>query len=105
MADVYALVREAILTRSRVLATYRGGPRELCPHVLGTKGGRRNALCYQFAGYSERGLGPDGSAANWRCMHIDDLEEVSIQAGPWHTAPDHTRPATCVDEIDVEVIL
>ena len=36
-------------------------------------------------------------------MPIDDLQDVVVTDGEWHTAPNHTRPQTCVDEIDVEV--
>jgi len=103
VADVYDLIRQAILTKAQVFATYGGYPREMCPHVIGTKWGRVNALFYQFAGSSSTGIGPAGSPDNWRCVHIDQLEDVALQEGPWHTAPNHTRPQTCVDEVDVEV--
>jgi hypothetical protein len=46
----YALIRGAILDRRQVHATFQGRFRELCPHVLGTKNGRRQALFFQFGG-------------------------------------------------------
>jgi hypothetical protein len=105
MADTYQLIRHAILSRQHVLATYNGHQREMCPHVLGTKNGRRQALFYQFGGSSSSGLSPAGSGENWRCVFIDLLRDVSVRDGAWHTAPNHSRPQTCVDAIDVEVSL
>jgi hypothetical protein len=102
--ETYELVRHAILTKQHISAYYHGHYREMCPHVLGTKNGRRQALCYQFGGSSSSGLAPAGSTANWRCVIIDQLQDVAVSAGDsWHTAPNHSRPQTCVDYIDVEV--
>ena len=50
VTDVYGLIRQATLARRQVVATYKGYRRELCPHVLGTKNGRRQALFFQFSG-------------------------------------------------------
>lgn len=101
--DVYQMVRQAIIDKKQVIATYHGHPREMCPHVIGWKGGRAQALFYQFAGASSSGLGPDGSPGNWRCLFLDELSNVTVRTGAWHTAPNHSRPQTCVDDIDVEV--
>lgn len=98
--DVYALIYDAIVNKRHVIATYHGLYREMCPHTLGTKRGRRQALFYQFAGESSKGLPPDGE---WRCIILDQLENVSVREGEWHTSPDHSVPQTCVDVIDVEV--
>lgn len=100
----YALIREAIERKWIVTAWYKGHHREMCPHVIGTKNGNEHALLYQFAGTSSsRPLGPSGSGHNWRCLDIVELSQVSIQPGPWHTAPNHSRPQSCVDVIDLEV--
>jgi hypothetical protein len=109
MLDTYALVRQAIIDKNQVVGTYDGHRREMCPHIIGIKrnGNRshRNALFYQFGGTSESGLEADGSPRNWRCIPVDELSDVVVHSGPWHTAPNYTRPQTCVDEIDVEVSL
>ena len=100
----YEVIKDAILNRKTVRATYQGHPREMCPHVIGlNKRGEQQALCYQFGGTSSSGLGPDGSAENWRCVRIAGLRDVTSTDGPWHTAPDHSRPQTCVARRDVEV--
>lgn len=103
MIDNYSIIRQAILDKEQVIATYQEHEREMCPHVLGTKRDRRQALFYQFGGTSKSGLQPDGSPENWRCIPVDELQNVRTRKGPWHTAPNHSRPQTCVDRIDVEV--
>ena len=100
MADNYSLVRQAIINRQQIHATYRGLYREMCPHTLGTKTGRRQALFFQFAGESSKGLPPGGE---WRCIPVDELADVVVRDGGWFTDERHSQPQTCVDEIDVEV--
>lgn|SRR5574337_90820 len=101
--SAYAIVRQAIITKQQVLATYDGFRREMCPHVIGYKNGKAHALFYQFAEGSKKGLSVPGSPANWRCIRIDELSNVTTRQGPWHTADSHTQKQTCVDEVDAEV--
>ena len=102
---IYEIVEDAIVNHKIITATYRDRIRIMCPHVLGTKRGRQQALFYQFAGDSSSGLGPDGDPENWRCMFLDELSNVNSAdaKGEWHTAPNHSRPQTCVDQIAAEV--
>jgi hypothetical protein len=102
-SEVYSIIRQAIIDKKQVIATYDGHRREMCPHVIGTKNGRSQALFYQFGGTSSSGLAPIGSHANWRCIPIARLRDVSTREGAWHTASNHSRDQTCVDEIDVIV--
>jgi hypothetical protein len=99
LADVYELIRTAILRSQQVVATYKGHRRELCPHVLGIKAGRRQALFFQFGGGSSTAL-PRGG--DWRCIPLEGLENVVLRDGPWHTAGGRQELETCVDEIDVD---
>ncbi len=104
MPSVYEIVKDAIQNKKVIVASYDGHERIMCPHVLGTKKGRPQALFYQFAGSSRSGLSPDGSPNNWRCLFLDQLGDVrSEDAHEWHSAPNHSRPQTCVDQIDAEV--
>jgi hypothetical protein len=105
MPTTYDIVKDAIQNKKIVVAWYDGYERIMCPHVLGTKKGRPQALFYQFAGNSRSGLSPDGSPNNWRCLFLDQLTNVHSEDahGQWHAAPNHSRPQTCVDQIDVEV--
>ena len=101
--STYQTIYDAVKNQQIVRATYRNYVRVMCPHVLGTKNGRQQALCYQFDGESSTGLEPGGSENNWRCMFLDELSDVSVESGTWHTAPNQSRPQTCVDAIDIEV--
>ena len=64
--------------------------------------GQRRVLCYQYGGESESGLAPIGSPANWRCIALEKLRAVELLDGSWKTAPNHSRPATCVVEADID---
>jgi hypothetical protein len=97
----YALIRHAILERKIVRAVYQGLYCELCPHLIGTKNGKDCALCYQFGGQSSSGLiQPSGSIENWRCIDLDGLSDVTIEDGPWHTAPYDSNVETCIEFLD-----
>jgi len=104
--EISAMIREAISNKNIIVGRYHGYIREMCPHVIGRKNGRVQALLYQFAGGSNSGLKADGSPANWRCLRVDELLDVSIKesAGAWHTASNYsTAGQKCVDEIEVMV--
>ena len=94
------LIVTAIQQKLIVTAMYQGYERVMCPHVIGYKAGRLNALFFQFAGGSKRGLPPGGQ---WRCIHMDELQNIQLSPGEWHTGPDHSRPQTCADNIIAEV--
>lgn len=100
----YLLIRQAVLEKVSVEAMYQGHKRLMSPHVLGRKNGREQALFYQFGGTSSSGLAAAGSPNNWRCIPVGLLTELRVlDAGEWATGPNHSRPQTCVSEIDVEV--
>lgn len=100
VGSVYTALREAVLNKMQIVCVYHGLPREICPHAIGWKHGREKILAYQFAGRSSKGLPPDGE---WRCMFGDEISAVNVRPGPWRTGSRHSRPQTCVDEIDAEV--
>ena len=101
MTTKYAMLAQAIKGQNQIHATYRGHRREMCPHTIGTKNGVEHVLSYQFGGTSNRGLPAEGE---WRCMNVADLSDISIHEGQWHTGNRHTKPQTCIDKVDVEVI-
>ena len=101
--DIYGLVWAAVANRQPMKAIYKERPRLLCPHRLGrNQAGQRRVLCYQYGGESESGLAPIGSPANWRCIVLEKLRAVELLEGSWKTAPNHSRPATCVVEADID---
>ena len=101
--DIYRLVRTAVSKKQPIEARYGGRTRYLCPHRLGrNRLGERRVLCYQFDGESQSGLQPSDSAENWRCLVPEKLSRVKVIEEGWHTAPNHSRPASCVIEADID---
>jgi hypothetical protein len=102
--ESYSLVRAAIRGRRPIAAVYEGCKRLLCAHKLGwNKDGQLRVLCYQYAGESQSGLGPAGAPENWRCLAIEKLSDVELLETPWQTATNHSRPQTCIEDIDIDV--
>ncbi len=101
--EIYRLVRAAVVEKHSIRAIYQGRDRWLCPHRLGRNHeGQMRVLCYQYGGESSSGLQPVGSPANWRCIALEKLSRVELVEDHWHTAPNHSRPQTCVAEVDVD---
>jgi hypothetical protein len=101
--EVYAVLRRAAAHRRPVSATYDGLSRLLCPHVLGRKSGRLHAFVYQFEGISQSGLAMTlEGRGGWRCLTVEKLSQIELQAGAWHTEPRSARQ-TCIDEVDFDV--
>jgi hypothetical protein len=99
-SSAYETIRGAMLNRQQITCTYQGLHREICVHTLGHKAGREKMLGLQFAGESSKGLPPEGA---WRCLFIDDISDVAVCDGEWHTQDNHSKPQTCVDDIDLEI--
>ena len=103
LEDVYGLIWTAIESRHPIAAVYNYRRRLLCPHRLGrNKQGQLRVLCYQYGGESESGLKPTGSPANWRCIALEKLSVVKLLEGAWRTAPNHSRPGSCVADTDID---
>ena len=101
--DIYQLLKEAIGNKRQVTAVYNGLRREMSPHCLGRKNGKRQCLFYQFGGQSSSGAIVPGSPSNWRCIPLDGLTDMRVQEGPWHTQQNHSKRQTCIDDVDIEV--
>jgi hypothetical protein len=101
--EIYKLVWTAVANKKPIEAIYQGRLRLFCPHRLGrNRAGRPRVLCYQYGGESQSGLQPVGSPANWRCVELEKLSRVKLLKDAWHTAPNHSRPASCVVEADID---
>ena len=101
--EIYALIRKAVTGRQPISALYDRLPRLLCPHRLGrNSAGQPRVLCYQYGGDSSSQLEPSGSPANWRCMNVEKISRIELLDGVWHTAPNHSRPQTCITDVDVD---
>ena len=101
--EIYKLVWTAVANKRPMEAIYQGRHRLFCPHRLGrNKEGQVRVLCYQYGGDSQTGLQPSGSPTNWRCVALERLSRVKLSEGGWHTAPNHSRPGSCVAEADID---
>ena len=101
--DIYQLVWTAVASRRPIEASYHRRPRLFCPHRLGrNQKGQLRVLCYQYGGESRSGLEAPGSPANWRCIAVEKLSRVKLGDDAWRTAPNHSRPASCVVEADID---
>jgi hypothetical protein len=104
LEQAHAQLRSAIIHRQPIAALYRGRRRLLCPHLLGSNKHRRlQVLCYQYGGDSESGLQPAGAPDNWRCLAVENLSQVQLLDGPWQTAENHSRPQTCIEDVELDV--
>ncbi|HEX4772215.1 MAG TPA: hypothetical protein VH351_15370 [Bryobacteraceae bacterium] len=102
--EMYRLIREAVTHHRPIAAFYHDQRRLLCPHRLGrNKEGELRVLCYQYGGGSLSGLAHPGSPKNWRCIAVEKLRRVEIlEERIWRTAPNHSRPQSCVPDVDVD---
>jgi hypothetical protein len=104
LEETHAQIRSAIVHRRPIAALYRGRRRLLCPHLLGWNKRRRfQVLCYQYGGDSESGLQHAGASDNWRCLAVEKLSQVELLDAPWQTAENHSRPQTCIEEVELNV--
>jgi hypothetical protein len=103
VGDIYRLVWAAIAAKRPIGALYKEFPRLFCPHRLGRNRAKQlRVLCYQYGGDSESGLAPLGSPENWRCVVLEKLRNVELLDDRWQTAPNHSRPASCIVEADID---
>jgi len=100
---IYRLIWESVASRRPIEAIYDQRRRLFCPHRLGrNRAGELRVLCYQFGGASKSGLEAAGSPANWRCTVLEKFSQVKLLEGGWHTAPNHSRPTSCVMDADID---
>jgi hypothetical protein len=104
LEQAHAQIRAAIVHRRPIAALYGGRRRLLCLHLLGWNKRRRlQVLCYQYGDDSESGLKPAGASDNWRCLAVENLRDVELLDGPWQTAENHSRPQTCIEDVELDV--
>jgi len=104
MSADYQLLRAALLARQSCFAVYDGHERYFCPHIIGTKQGAEQVLCWQYAGGSSTPLPPGGQ---WKCLTVSKMLGLMTTQDAWHDGePGRTgRPSFCVDFVDEMVPL
>jgi hypothetical protein len=86
-----AIIRQAILDRRPLGATYDGAPLSFSPHVLGRdKRGVRRVLAFQH-----------GVAARWRCLRLKRLKRLTPAGEDWRSGHGPYRQHACVVRVEV----
>jgi hypothetical protein len=101
--EIYQVLWTAVANKQPIEANYQDRFRLFCPHRLGrNRESQLRVLCYQYGGESRSGLNPLDLSAIWRCVALEKLSRVKLVEGDWHTAANHSRPASCVVEADID---
>ena len=96
----YTLIRQAVLDRCSLTATYDGSIRHFSPHAIGSDNkGESSVMAFQYLGGSDQGL-PSGG--DWRFFRVNGLYGVRRNEDGWHAGNDHSTKNSIV-RIDVEV--
>ena len=86
-----AIIRQAILDRRALGATYDGAPLSFSPHVLGRdKRGARRVLAFQH-----------GGATRWRCLRLSRLKRLRSTSDDWQSGHGPYRQHSCVVRVEV----
>lgn len=99
-SEEFGLFHQAILSRKQVACAYQGRPRQVCPYILGHKGGAEKVLVFQFGGESSRGLSVKG---DWKCFQVADVQNVRLLDGAWHGHSQHRKTQRCVEDVYIDV--
>ncbi len=97
----YNILKNAVLGRYCLTATYKRHQRKLSPHVIGTNDKHEeHLLAYQYGGSSSSGL-PNGG--EWRCFKVEDLTNIERSNDPWQSTLTSRAGNSCITRIDAEV--
>lgn len=98
-SSLFRLLHRAILEREQVVFSYQGFPREVCPIILGHKGGPERLLAYQFAGSGSRGP----VKGEWKCFDLAEMKDAKARTGRWYSGDTHRAPQSCIDDVFIDV--
>ena len=102
--EIDRLIRNSILEKVALRATYDGRVRVLCPQLLGrNRDGLVRVLCLQIGGESASGLHLGDGLGAWRCLALEKFSHVERSDDRWPTAVNPLRPPKCIDRIELEV--
>ena len=104
--NVYETLRAGILGKKPCKISRPGeAERKVCPYLIGkSRKDEAYVLCYQYGGYSSRGLQEEGSSENWRCSRVSVIASAEIVDEPWRQPIQKPKSrGTCVVVVDAEV--
>jgi len=97
----------ALRARCPVEVSYHGRLRLICPHALGWHNARAMVLGYQTGGQTSAGELPADPRKRWRCMYIDDIDQVlaADPASPWQSADNYnpTHPFRFIAHVAIAI--
>ncbi len=106
-STAWAVLEEALRQRRPVLVSYHGKQRLICPHALGWKNNRPMLLAYQTGGQTSTGALPADPRKRWRCMFVDDIDQLDAdhETSAWSTADNYnaTHPFPAIDEVTIAI--
>jgi hypothetical protein len=101
--DLYQLVWTAVASKRPIEARYQGHPRYFVRTDWGGIGkGKCECCAISTAGKARADFSRRGSPANWRCLALEKLSCVRLLEDVWRTAPNHSRPASCLINADID---
>jgi WYL domain len=107
LPPAWAPLERALRDRRAVQVSYHDRRRLVCPHALGWHNHRPLLLGYQVGGQTSSGTLPADPRKRWRCMFIDQIDDVVITATttPWQTADNYnrSRPFNTIDHVAIAV--
>ena len=102
--EIYRLVWTAVENRQPNRGDVSERSRLFCPHRLGRndKGGFAYSAI-NTAGRAESGLQPGGLACKLALCCTGETQQGEVNwTDAWRTAPNHSRPASCMAEADID---
>ena len=98
----YNTIKNAIQSKQSLTLTYQGRVRKVCPHAIGLKNGKEQALFYQYGGSSKSGISSN-PVENWLCISLDGISNIIKNNDAFVSSGNHSKQNTCIDKIDLEI--
>ena len=93
----------AVCQQRPVRLTYHGRQRLISPHALGWHNNRPMLLAYQ----TDTAAPPTDPRRQWRCMYIDEIENIgpADPGSAWATADNYnpTHPFPAIDHVTIAI--
>ena len=101
--DMYRLIRTAIASTRPIEAVYKGYLGCFVRIDWAEIAAERCGCCVtSMAEKAKADWKHRDRPANWRCIALEKFSEVKLKEGAWRTAPNHSRPASCVIDADID---
>ena len=102
-SEVYQTIRDAILARQPLSGFQLGRWTIIYPHALGTVGKEPYVLCFGQLDETDFASSPWRTRPQWYWLPIAHLSHLTVEVGPWRSAPAYTQPRLTGFQLDVVV--